>query len=278
MTHYLEHRTDFENSYTASIYDELPLWSAPFGMELLGFVDYRLQGNVLDIGCGTGFPLIELAMRLGRNSSFYGIDPWEQGIERLKEKQQLMNVPLITLFNQPAENLPFPEKFFDLIISNNGLNNVDDLNKVISECGRVIKKGAKLIFTANLPETMKEFYDILFLVLKEPGLEKYNDIVRNHIHKKRKSTAEWQDLLVRNGFETVSYSEKNFDLFYFDGKTMLNHYFIRLYFIETWSSLFSSPDIPKIFKKLEKELDDFAEKSGGLKFSIPFLTMEWVKK
>ncbi|TAL34748.1 MAG: hypothetical protein EPN93_11480 [Spirochaetes bacterium] len=48
-----------------SALDEMSLWSAPFGMALLDEIPYRAGMSVLDLGSGTGFPLIEIAERLG---------------------------------------------------------------------------------------------------------------------------------------------------------------------------------------------------------------------
>jgi protein-L-isoaspartate O-methyltransferase len=52
---------NFDLDKMADVLDELPLWSAPFGLRLLDYVNYKPAISVLDIGCGTGFPLTELA-------------------------------------------------------------------------------------------------------------------------------------------------------------------------------------------------------------------------
>ena len=91
-----------EKAYT-SVWDELPLWSAPFGLKLLEIVNYKKNIKVLDIGSGTGFPLIEIAQRLGETSEFYGIDPWETAIVRLKEKTEFMQLNNIKLFDCKSE-------------------------------------------------------------------------------------------------------------------------------------------------------------------------------
>ena len=57
------------------MYDEFPFWSAPFGTKLLDMINYRRGITALDIGFGTGFPLVELAMRLGPTCTVRGIDP-----------------------------------------------------------------------------------------------------------------------------------------------------------------------------------------------------------
>ena len=45
--------------------------------------------TVLDVGFGTGFPLLELAQRLGKSATIYGIDPWEAAHERTHLKMDL---------------------------------------------------------------------------------------------------------------------------------------------------------------------------------------------
>jgi SAM-dependent methyltransferase len=86
MKDYLEHTFSSEDVELVSIIDELPLWSAPFGLQLLDTVELKPHINALDVGCGLGFPLIELAQRLGVSSKVYGIDPWKRALERAHVK------------------------------------------------------------------------------------------------------------------------------------------------------------------------------------------------
>jgi SAM-dependent methyltransferase len=65
VSDYLDFQIDFGAPDTVSAYDELPLWSAMTGLLLLEHVELKSDARVLDVGCGTGFPLIELAERLG---------------------------------------------------------------------------------------------------------------------------------------------------------------------------------------------------------------------
>lgn len=80
--------TDYDFENIISIDDELPLWSAPFGLKLLEYVTYKRDLTAVDIGFGSGFPLIELAMRLGESARIYGIDPWKKALERAEKKNQ----------------------------------------------------------------------------------------------------------------------------------------------------------------------------------------------
>ena len=79
MNNYLNHTFSAEDFDLVSIIDELPLWSAPFGLDLLDSVKLKPKIRALDIGCGLGFSMIELAQRLGDSSKVFGIDPWNLG-------------------------------------------------------------------------------------------------------------------------------------------------------------------------------------------------------
>ena len=86
MKEYLEHSFNPDDSEFVSAIDELPLWSAPFGLKLLDTIELHPDNNALDIGCGLGFPLLEVSQRLGNSSRVYGIDPWERALERINLK------------------------------------------------------------------------------------------------------------------------------------------------------------------------------------------------
>jgi arsenite methyltransferase len=61
MSVYLNTGFDIYNPDFISAIDELPLWSAPFGLRLLKEIKYRKNITVIDIGFGLGFPLLEVA-------------------------------------------------------------------------------------------------------------------------------------------------------------------------------------------------------------------------
>ncbi|NTU78787.1 MAG: hypothetical protein HGA45_05190, partial [Chloroflexales bacterium] len=50
---YLTFAADLSDPALVAVYDELPLWSAPFGALLLRHVPLRRGATALDLGCGT---------------------------------------------------------------------------------------------------------------------------------------------------------------------------------------------------------------------------------
>jgi ubiquinone/menaquinone biosynthesis C-methylase UbiE len=274
MKPYLHCNFDYDSTAFINALDELPLWSAPFGLSLLGMINYRKNINILDIGSCTGFPVIELALRFGDSSSIWAVDPWIAALERLKSKMESAGVKNLQIHCGIAEDLPFENGYFDLITSNNGFNNVEDMLMALQESRRVLKPGSQLVFTVNLPETMKAFYDELEFVLLELGLKEEVIKMKEHIHHKRKNVAFINDLLKKAGFEAVRVN-KNFFLWQFaDGTSFLNHYSICNAFMPSWKELIPERMLELVFDKVENRLNQIARDEGWLKMSIPYAVFD----
>jgi arsenite methyltransferase len=277
MTHYLNISYNINDKETVSAIDELPLWSVPFGLKLLEKIKYRKNITALDIGSGLGFPLLEVAMRLGNSCKVYGIDPWETAVERIKTKIRSYGIENVEIITGAAENIPLPDNSIDLIISNNGLNNVDDLNKVLSECSRISKIGSQLVFTYNTDKTMSEFYNVFEEVLLEKNMTNEITQMKEHIHKKRKPVEEFISLLNDKGYIINEISPQKFDYKFVDASAMLNHFLIKLAFIESWKSLVPNKRQQEVFNDIEKRLNALADQSGLLRLTIPFVLMDCTK-
>lgn len=278
MKQYLEHTFDPNDPELVSVIDELPVWSAPFGFRLLEKVEMKQGLRFLDIGCGLGFPLVEIAQRLGNSSTGYGLDPWEPALERIRLKTRVYNIQNVKTINGTAENIPFENKYFDLIVSNNGLNNVQDLRKSLSECSRVAKPGAQLIITFNLDETMIEFYSVFEAVLNSFGLAEEVKKMKAHIYGKRRPVNEIKDLLDEAGFSVKEVVFDSFKFRFFDAESMFNHSFIKYWFLDSWKKLLQPEDVEKVFEQIEERLNKSIEPGDCLSLSVPFVTMDCARK
>ena len=277
MTKYLNSNFDLNSDKLIILLDELPLWSAPFGLRLLENIIYRKTITALDIGFGLGFPLTELAMRLGDTCKVYGIDPWEAAIKRVERKIEFYGIKNIEILYGVSENIPLPDNSIDLITSNNGINNVENLDETLSECARIIKSGGQFVQTVNLNTTMIEFYDVLENVLIDLKMEAELKKMVAHIYEKRKPLDEFIDLIKSHDFSVENVISDNFEYQFVDGTTMLNHYFIQLAFLDAWKSIIPADKQIEVFTQVEKIINQKAEKDGIFKLSVPFVLIDCVK-
>ncbi|HEY0618340.1 MAG TPA: methyltransferase domain-containing protein [Kribbella sp.] len=235
----------------ADHYDELPLWSAPFGQLILEHVPLRRGQTVVDIGAGTGFLTVELAQRCGSESRIIAVDPWDEAMAVLRQKIDYLRLPNVELVIADAAELALPDASVDVVVSNLGINNFDNAATVLSECHRVLRPGGRLLLSTNLVGHMAEFYDAYRQVLDQLGLDV--EPLERHIDH-RATIGSTAALLEAAGFVT-SFVESSFRMRFADGTALLNHYFIRLGFLDGWKSIVPAEDADRVFSALEAELN-----------------------
>jgi ubiquinone/menaquinone biosynthesis C-methylase UbiE len=274
MKEYLTYPFDKDDKDLVSIYDELPLWAAPFGFKLLAAVKMKPDLRVLDVGCGTGFPLIELAQRLGRGALLWGIDPWWKALERIQLKLRMLGITNVQVTCGEGEQMPFLDDSFGLIVTNNGINNVQDPERVLQECGRVSVPGAQLLMTMNLGGTMMEFYDVFRAVLNESGDAGVAERLHEHIKQRRMPMETLRELLKKAKFKIQKISEDSFCMTFADGEALFWHHFIRCNFLKPWMDMVREEYLDDVFASLEERLTKIAKTSGMIKLTIPFACLD----
>jgi len=97
--------------------------------------------NVLDVGCGTGI-LSLLLSEMGHIVT--GIDISEGMLQKAKEKANALNLSINFRIGD-AENLPFEDEIFDVVINRHLLWTLPDPEGAIFEWRRVLKPEGKVI-------------------------------------------------------------------------------------------------------------------------------------
>jgi arsenite methyltransferase len=254
--------------------DDLTIWGAPFGLALLETVKLLPGQQVLDLGCGMGFPLLELAARLGPRGEVTGLDPWKDALNRVEAKAKLRGITNIRLVEGHAEAMPFEDRSFDLIVSNNGLNNVKDADGALAECARIARTRAQLVMTANLPGTFALFYEMFQMLLEDRGMKVEIEALRAHVQAKRKSAREWRGLVKAAGFTIRKAKEESFTWSFLNGTALFQHWFIRLAFLPPWIAILPPDQAQEFLVFLEGRLNRLALERGGLHLAVPFLCLD----
>ena len=273
MTDYLDHKFDWGNSEVNWIYDDLPQWSAMCGFVLLKHLPLRQNLRVLDLGCGDGFPTLEIAQRLGNTARVTGIDPWSDAIRKAKRKSEIMDIQNVEFVEGNATHLPFEDHSFDLIVSNLLINNLSDHSVVMSECRRVAKPNAILCWGTNLREHMPEFYAVFERTLRQLNMKTALAKLTEHIQKR--VTIEELNVMMTKACFTPTRAETEMTSFRFlDGSAMLRHFIIKEAFLDDWRHLLDSNTEKEVFRHLEQELNRLAQEKGELSLSVPMAYIE----
>jgi arsenite methyltransferase len=115
---------------------------------------------ILDIGCGAGVDSIVAALMVRESGSVTGVDLVHEMLERAKENARMVGVENITFLEASAEELPFPDNRFDVVISNGAFNLVVDKVKALGEVYRVLRPGGRFmladqVLAGELPKETK---------------------------------------------------------------------------------------------------------------------------
>jgi len=271
---FLSFEADFSSQRVIQAYDELPLWSAMFGLLLLEEVPLRGVERALDVGCGTGFPLIELAERLGGRAHVHGLDPWTAGLARAAEKISSRATRNVTVHEGIASAMPFEDGTFDLIVSNLGLNNFEDPAGSLRECRRVAKAGAVIALTTNLQGHMAEFYAAFERVLVDSGDRDSMRRLEEHV-RHRATIASVRELLEGGCFSVRRVVERTGVMRFADGAALFSHHFIKLGFLDAWKKIVPGREA-ETFLMLCRGLDEVARVAGELRLTVPMAYIEAV--
>jgi ubiquinone/menaquinone biosynthesis C-methylase UbiE len=276
MTAYLNYKFE-DNKTFINTFDEAPLWSASFGLLLLKHLELKSKQTVIDIGSGAGFPLLELAGRMGNSCKLYGIDTWRNANNRAKQKIKDYNYSNIEIIECSAHKMPFENNSVDLIVSNLGINNFDNPTEVFMECNRILKEKGKLSITTNLNGHWKEFYQVFYASLKQIGK---SDLIEKLEHEEshRGNFQSVSELFIQNGFKITKSIEENYVMKFVDGTAFLNHHFVKLGWLSSWTNLFSKEDLQDISTALENNLNIYSQENDGLNLTVPMLFIEGEKQ
>lgn len=149
-------------------YEELHKEEQLKKVELIkNYLKPNAEDKLLDVGCGTGLTTEPWPCKR------YGVDPAKKLIAKARQKHE------IEYKIAPAENIPYPDNFFDYVISVTAIQNFEDIEKGLKEIKRVgkdkfilsaLKKSSKAGMIKELierlfdvKETVEEDKDIIFI-------------------------------------------------------------------------------------------------------------------
>lgn len=246
-----------------SLYDEAPLWSALAGQLLLEHVPLTAT-RALDLGCGAGFPLFELAERLGPAAFAAGVDPWDAALRRANAKRATWPVPQAALVRGDGAALPFRDGAFQLVVSNLGVNNFADPAAAFDECRRVLAPGGALALSTNLVGHFAELYAAFERVLARANDGAALDRLRAHVAH-RATVAGLRGTLERHGFTVTAVHERSVPWRFASGEAVLAHHFMELGFVDGWRAV-AGERADETLRALAAELDAIP---GGVTLSVP---------
>jgi len=175
------------------LYQEAPIRDEDRAYEWIARQIFKAQpqaSSVLDVACGGGYFLREMARLYTGGTSFQGVD---LSREALKIAQQ--EFPKAEYALSVAEDMPFKNQCFDVVTCLGSLEHFLNIGQALAEVRRVLKPSG--VFLAMVPNIMW-YQDILSVLFTK------NRKSRNQTHELFASHGEWKEMLEQNGFDVIA--------------------------------------------------------------------------
>ena len=155
-------------SYAAESYENymVPGLFAAWSSHLIQIANPQPGERVLDVACGTGIVARRIAPLVGSQGTVIGIDlnPGMIDMARAAGEREGLAIEWRT---GPAEQLPFPDGSFDLVLCQFGLMFFTDRHAALTETHRVLRSGGRTVFSTWQGLDRHPFYQTLHDVSRQ---------------------------------------------------------------------------------------------------------------
>ena len=186
-------------SNPAEIYESymVPALFSPHSSYLIQAANPQPGQRILDVGCGTGIVARRVAALVGADGNVVGLDLNPNMLEVARAAAGREDLS-IEWREGPAEQLPFPDGAFDLVLSQFALMFFADRPAALAEMHRVLKKGGRLTLSVFQGLERHPFYQTLHDAIQlRFGMSGVSDIFALG------DAGELQTLLINAGFHHV---------------------------------------------------------------------------
>ena len=145
MPDFTELKQKHRATWASGDYDQIARGIRSVADHVVRSARIRAGEKVLDVACGTGNTTV---MARARGAAVTGLDLTPELIEVAKKRAADEKYEDITWKEGDAENLPFADGTFDVVVSSCGLMFAPDQQKVADEVARVTKPGGRIAIQA----------------------------------------------------------------------------------------------------------------------------------
>ena len=169
-----------------------PEWNEENLERILKFCRDKIQGRVLDVGCGDGFFTAQILQRFNLKN-VYGLDISSKAVDLARLKH-----PEIKFRQSALNHIPEETSSIDSVTMIEVIEHLVDIEGTLKELFRVMKPGGILLITTTDFNWLKQVIIAMFF------FEKYFYPTNPHVRFFKRSTL--ADILSKNGFSVIKYA------------------------------------------------------------------------
>ena len=169
-----------------------PEWNKEDLERILIFCSGKIQGRVMDVGCGDGFFTAQI-LQCFNLKNVYGLDISSKAVDLARLKY-----PEINFQQGELNHIPEETNSIDSVTMIEVIEHLIDIEGTLKELFRVMKPGGILLITTTDFNLLKQVIIAMFF------FEKYFYPTNPHIRFFKRSTL--TDVLSENGFSVIKYA------------------------------------------------------------------------
>jgi SAM-dependent methyltransferase len=144
---------------------------------------------VLDVATGTGNTALALAPLVLR---VIGLDVASAMLDQARARAQAENVENVEFVSGAAEDLPFPDAQFSLVVSRHAPHHFHDLDKFLREVRRVLKPGGRFVVADQISPSAQI----------ADWVDRWEQ-TRDPSHFRQRTVAEWRQMVAAAGLSWI---------------------------------------------------------------------------
>jgi SAM-dependent methyltransferase len=144
----------------AELAELIDLQMSPLGLAAIDALAPERGQAVLDVGCGAGETILQLAERVGNTGRVVGVDVAPRVLDVARNRTD--HLRQVTLLQEDAANLALPNGSFDGIYSRFGIMFFADPSRAFSNMRRMLKRHGKIGFVCwrSFDENELDFFPV----------------------------------------------------------------------------------------------------------------------
>lgn len=197
---------DFGGEYSSNAAENyehffVPVIGAPLARDLIARALLKPGERVLDVACGTGIVTRMASEKVGASGAVTGLD-LNPGMLAVAKK---VSPPGIEWSQASADEIPLPDKSFDVVFCQVSLQFMPDKQKAINEIYRVLAPGGRVL--VNVPGPASTIFQELIETLEHNISSEASGFIKQvfSFH----NPAEMRQLMAHAGFNEINISTYN---------------------------------------------------------------------
>lgn len=130
------------------------IWLPP--AEVIGALAVELGETIADVGAGTGYFALPLAVATGPQGKVYAVDAQAEMLAHLRQKLSSESASNVELVHAEADATGLPEGCCNLVFLANVWHEFADHTAVLREARRILKAGGRLAILDWRPDVERE--------------------------------------------------------------------------------------------------------------------------